>query len=97
MLQTVALSKTALIYCETLICIYCKFLHNIFYKISQIPGGILIELHLSLEPQLLFLKKGVTFACHKVYGHFQLLEIFKGIYKYGLLIFQRCPLNLLTH
>ena len=58
-------------------------------------GGILRELDLSLELQLLFLKTGVTFACLKVYGFFQLLEIFKGIYKYGLLIFQRCSLNLL--
>ena len=79
MLQTVALSKTALIYSETLICIYCKLLHNISHKISQIPGGILTELHISLEPQILFLKTGVTFACLKVYGKFQLLEILKGI------------------
>ena len=79
MLQTVALSKTALIHSETLICIYCKLLHKISHKISQIPGGILTEVHISLEPQILFLKTGVTFACLKVYGKFQPLEILKGI------------------
>ena len=71
MLQTVAFSKTTLIYCGILNSIYCKLFTSCFLKNLRDNSWNANRKTFFLKTQLPFVKICAMFACFKVYGNFQ--------------------------